>query len=68
MSLLPSNEPAAVTLYLARHATPDWTRTDLVYYLPPVNRIFPVERGYESLDEDLKARFKNTPYVKKQKL
>lgn len=23
------------TIYLVRHATPDWTRTDLVYYLPP---------------------------------
>lgn len=23
------------TVYLARHATPDWTRTDLVYHLPP---------------------------------
>lgn len=24
-----------MTVYLARHATPDLTRTDLVYYLPP---------------------------------
>ena len=23
------------TLYLIRHATPDWSRTDLVYHLPP---------------------------------
>jgi probable phosphoglycerate mutase len=23
------------TLYLVRHATPDWSRTDLVYHLPP---------------------------------
>jgi probable phosphoglycerate mutase len=23
------------TLYLARHATPDWSRTDLTYHLPP---------------------------------
>ena len=22
-------------VYVARHATPDWTRTDIVYYLPP---------------------------------
>jgi probable phosphoglycerate mutase len=22
-------------IYIARHATPDWTRKDLVYYLPP---------------------------------
>ena len=35
-----------------------------VYYLPPVNRQFPVDRGYESLDEDIKERYKNTPYAK----
>ena len=23
------------TIYLIRHATPDWSRTDLVYHLPP---------------------------------
>jgi broad specificity phosphatase PhoE len=23
------------TIYLVRHATPDWTRTDLTYHLPP---------------------------------
>lgn len=23
------------TVYLVRHATPDWSRTDLIYYLPP---------------------------------
>jgi len=23
------------TIYLVRHATPDWSRTDLVYHLPP---------------------------------
>jgi probable phosphoglycerate mutase len=23
------------TIYLIRHATPDWTRTDLLYHLPP---------------------------------
>lgn len=22
-------------VYVARHATPDWTRTDIIYYLPP---------------------------------
>jgi broad specificity phosphatase PhoE len=27
--------PPARTVYLVRHATPDLTRTDLVYYLPP---------------------------------
>jgi molybdopterin-containing oxidoreductase family iron-sulfur binding subunit len=36
-----------------------------VYYLPAVERSFPVERGYESLDDELKARYKNTPFVKK---
>jgi molybdopterin-containing oxidoreductase family iron-sulfur binding subunit len=35
-----------------------------VYYLPPVNRQFSVERGYESLTDDLKKRYKNTDYVK----
>jgi Fe-S-cluster-containing dehydrogenase component len=35
-----------------------------VYYLPPVNRQFPVERGYDDLDESLKERYKDTPYVK----
>jgi len=38
-----------------------------VYYLPPVDRQFPVDRGYESLDEDIKARYDNTPYVKNRK-
>ncbi|MBI9033318.1 MAG: 4Fe-4S dicluster domain-containing protein [Bacteroidales bacterium] len=37
-----------------------------VYYLPPVNRQFPLERGYDDLDEDNKARYDNTPYVKKR--
>jgi Fe-S-cluster-containing dehydrogenase component len=31
-----------------------------VYYLPPVERLFPAERGYESLSDDQKKRFKNT--------
>lgn len=35
-----------------------------VYYLPPVNRQFPVDRGYESIDDEIKDRYKNTPYVK----
>jgi molybdopterin-containing oxidoreductase family iron-sulfur binding subunit len=30
-----------------------------VYYLPPKDRLFPVERGYENLPDDLKARFKD---------
>src|SRR5512140_1745373 len=25
----------ATHIYLARHASPDWSRRDLVYYLPP---------------------------------
>ena len=30
-----------------------------VYYLPPKDRQFPVERGYEDLSDDLKERFKD---------
>jgi len=30
-----------------------------VYYLPPKDRQFPVERGYDNLPDDLKARFKD---------
>jgi Fe-S-cluster-containing dehydrogenase component len=30
-----------------------------VYYLPPVNRMFPFERGLEGLDEEVKDRYKN---------
>jgi molybdopterin-containing oxidoreductase family iron-sulfur binding subunit len=30
-----------------------------VYYLPPKDRQFPVERGYENLSDTLKARFKD---------
>lgn len=36
-----------------------------VYYLPPKDRIFPAERGYESLSDDLKARFKDVMTDKK---
>ena len=36
-----------------------------VYYLPPVNRQFPIDRGFNGLDEDIKKRYENTPYVKK---
>jgi molybdopterin-containing oxidoreductase family iron-sulfur binding subunit len=28
-----------------------------VYYLPPTDRIFPVERGLEDLPEDIRARY-----------
>ena len=38
-----------------------------VYYLPPVNRQFPVDRGYESIDDDIKERYNETPYVKNKK-
>ena len=37
-----------------------------VYYLPPVNRQFPVERGYDSLDDEIKERYKDTDYVRKR--
>ena len=30
-----------------------------VYYLPPKERLFPVERGYDALPDNLKARFKD---------
>jgi len=39
-----------------------------VYYLPPVERQFPVDRGLDDLDEEVKARYKNTPHLKKHNL
>jgi molybdopterin-containing oxidoreductase family iron-sulfur binding subunit len=39
-----------------------------VYYLPPVDRQFPVERGFNDLDENIKTRYKNTPFSKTHKL
>ena len=30
-----------------------------VYYLPPTQRMFPVERGLDGYDEDIKGRYKN---------
>ncbi|HEY0356474.1 MAG TPA: hypothetical protein VGC29_09735, partial [Flavisolibacter sp.] len=30
-----------------------------LYYLPPKDRMFPVERGYENLPENIKARYKD---------
>ncbi len=30
-----------------------------VYYLPPRDRMFPVERGYDALPDNLKERFKD---------
>jgi len=35
-----------------------------VYYLPPVNRQFPVERGFDNPDE-INQRYKDVPYMKK---
>jgi Fe-S-cluster-containing dehydrogenase component len=39
-----------------------------VYYLPPVDRQYPVEGGFNDLDESVKNRYKNTPYGKKNNL
>ena len=39
-----------------------------VYYLPPVDRQFPVDRGFNDLDESVKNRYLNTPYAQKHKL
>jgi len=33
------------TVYLIRHATPDWSRTDLVYHLPPGPPLTPQGEG-----------------------
>ena len=38
-----------------------------VYYLPPKDRQFPVERGYEDLDSNLKKRFESVMEPDKQK-
>lgn len=38
-----------------------------VYYLPPVNRQFPIDRGFSDLDEEVSNRYNETPYVKEQK-
>ncbi len=38
-----------------------------VYYLPAVNRQFPVEAGFNGLKDDIKDRYKNTPLVLKSK-
>ena len=35
-----------------------------VYYLPPVNRQFPVDRGFEGQDEEIIKRYENTPHLK----
>jgi hypothetical protein len=36
--------------------------------LPPVNRQFPVESGLEGVDDEIKARYKDTPFMKSKKL
>jgi Fe-S-cluster-containing dehydrogenase component len=38
-----------------------------VYYLPPVERQFPVENGFNDLEENVKNRYQETPYVKTHK-
>lgn len=38
-----------------------------VFYLPPVNRQFPVDRGFPTDDPELMGRYKNVPYVKRMK-
>ena len=37
-----------------------------VYYLPAVNRQFPLERGFD-VDEEIIERYKDVPYVKELK-
>jgi len=38
-----------------------------VYYLPPVNRQFDVDRGFRKLDEEVEKRYEKTPYVQSKK-
>jgi Fe-S-cluster-containing dehydrogenase component len=38
-----------------------------VYYLPPVDRQFPVEGGFNDLQDNVKNRYNETPYVKTHK-
>jgi Fe-S-cluster-containing dehydrogenase component len=38
-----------------------------VYYLPPVDRQFPVDRGLEGLDKENLKKYKDVPYIKKMK-
>ncbi|MDO9512573.1 MAG: 4Fe-4S dicluster domain-containing protein [Bacteroidales bacterium] len=38
-----------------------------VYYLPPVNRQFPIDRGLNDLDEEVAERYNNVPYMKDKK-
>jgi broad specificity phosphatase PhoE len=48
--------PFFPTLYLVRHATPDWSRTDIPYHLPPGPPLTPQgEREAAQLGEFLQA-------------
>jgi hypothetical protein len=38
-----------------------------VYYLPPKDRQFPVERGYDNLEPEIKDRFKEIMEAEKKK-
>jgi Fe-S-cluster-containing dehydrogenase component len=38
-----------------------------VYYLPPVERQFPIDRGLDGLEEEDLERYKDVPYIKKMK-
>ena len=38
-----------------------------VYYLPPVERMFPIERGLEGINEENMKRYKDVPYIKNLK-
>ncbi len=38
-----------------------------VYYLPPVYRMFPLERGLEGISEENMKRYKDVPYIKNLK-
>ena len=38
-----------------------------VYYLPPVERMFPLERGFEGIDEEEMNRYKDVPYIQNLK-
>ena len=37
-----------------------------VYYLPAVNRQFPLDRGFDGLDENIEKRYKGTLYYKQK--
>jgi broad specificity phosphatase PhoE len=51
----PVTRPFFPSLYLVRHATPDWSRTDIPYHLPPGPPLTPVgEREAAQLGEFLR--------------